>query len=85
MAVIIYIDVPPLEIIPDMSEFPTFLGKELGDRREGLFYRTHKLISLFKILAFPKSFPKAFPRSFQFKLPDKAKDNGSLKLFRTTK
>ena len=27
------IDVPPLENLPDLSEFPSFLGKGFGDRQ----------------------------------------------------
>ena len=37
------IDVPPLEINPDMSELPTFLGKEFGDRQCGRITRSNSV------------------------------------------
>ena len=38
------IDVPPLEdIIQDMTELPTFLGKEFGDRQCGRITRSNSV------------------------------------------
>ena len=34
------IDVPPLENLPDLSEFPSFLGKYFGDRQCGRITRS---------------------------------------------
>jgi len=34
------IDVPPLENLPDLSEFPSFLGKDFGDRQCGRITRS---------------------------------------------
>ena len=34
------IDVPPLENLPDLSELPSFLGKDFGDRQCGRITRS---------------------------------------------
>ena len=36
-------DVPPLEIIPDMCELPSFLGKDFEDRQCGRITRSKSL------------------------------------------
>ena len=34
------IDIPPLENLPNLSEFPSFLGKDFGDRQCGRITRS---------------------------------------------
>ena len=46
------IDVPPLENIPDLSELPSFLGKNFGDRNvAGSQGHDHPVLILFISLA----------------------------------
>ena len=37
------IDVPPLEIIPDMTELPSFLGKDFEDRQCARITRSNSI------------------------------------------